>query len=346
MSERLRLADYHYDLPAERIAQRPSPRRDAARLMTLDRQSGALGHLHVRDLPGLVRPGDLLVLNAARVETARLRGRKESGGRAEALLLEGTERPGVYRALLRARGRLAVGRKFRFERGARAADAEVVALAADGSVHLAFDPALDPYKLGEMPLPPYIRRGSADDRDMERYQTVYAQTPGSVAAPTAGLHLDLPLLDALRRAGVHVHTLTLHIGAGTFRPLDEASLTRGDLHAERYELPDALADAVAEARRSGGRVLAVGTTSARVLEHAHAGDGTVAPGAGETRLFLRPGSAFHVVDGLLTNFHLPASSLLLLVAAFAGRERVLHAYREAIARAYRFYSYGDAMWIS
>lgn len=346
MSESLHLADYHYALPAERIAQRPSPRRDAARLMTLDRQSGALAHLHVRDLPGLVRPGDVLVLNAARVDSARLRGHKESGGRAQALLLERTEQPGVYRALLRARGRLAAGRKFRFERGDRAADAELLALNADGSVQLAFDPELDPYSLGEMPLPPYIRRSAAEDQDLERYQTVYAQTPGSVAAPTAGLHLDLALLDALRRAGACVHTLTLHIGAGTFRPLDDAALARGELHAERYELPEALASAVAEARRAGGRVLAVGTTSARVLEHAHAGGGRVAPGAGETRLFLRPGSDFHVVDGLLTNFHLPASSLLLLVAAFAGKGPVLNAYREAIARAYRFYSYGDAMWIA
>jgi S-adenosylmethionine:tRNA ribosyltransferase-isomerase len=223
--------------------------------------------------------------------------------------------------------------------------AQVKALAERGEVELEFEPGADPYSVGEAPLPPYIRRPHPRADDRERYQTIYAREPGAIAAPTAGLHFSEPLFQRLEARGVETAEVVLHVGPGTFRPLDDESLREGRLHRERYELGDATAGAVARTRDRGGRVIAVGTTSVRVLESCASGDGQVMPGSGETDIFLRPGSSFSVVDGLITNFHLPRSSLLLLVAAFAGRERVLSAYAEAIARDYRFYSYGDAMLI-
>lgn len=362
MSE-LRLADYDYALPPGHIAQHPLPQRDAARLLVLDRNSGARSHRAIRDLPELLRPGDLLVVNATRVLPARLRGRKVSGGVAEALLLgpahmeteraaaapAGAENPPrnfaeavCCEALLRTRGRLRVGQKLRFEGNGRSAEAEIAALLGDGRVRLAFAAGTVPHALGEMPLPPYIRRPRAEAADAARYQTVFARAPGSVAAPTAGLHLSQTLLAALRAGGIGVAELVLHVGIGTFRPLRPAQLAKGRLHAERFELPADTAARVNETRSRGGRVVAVGTTTARVLESC-AAQGGVAARRGETSLFLRPGSRFRVCDALLTNFHLPRSSLLLLVCAFAGREPVLAAYAEAIRRGYRFYSYGDAM---
>ena len=236
-----------------------------------------------------------------------------------------------------------MGQKLAFEREARRIEAEIAAVAEDGRVELAFEPGADPYALGETPLPPYIRRDAAREADEERYQTTYARDPGSVAAPTAGLHLSERLLAALDERGVECAEVVLHVGIGTFRPLRDEDLAAGRLHAEPLELPGDTAAAVRRTHDRGGRVVAVGTTSARVLEARAAGRGRVTPGAGETDLFLRPGSRFQVVDALLTNFHLPRSSLLLLVAAFAGREPVLDAYREAVAAGYRFYSYGDAM---
>lgn len=362
MSE-LRLADYDYALPPGHIAQHPLPQRDAARLLVLDRNSGARSHRAIRDLPELLRPGDLLVVNATLVLPARLRGRKVSGGVAEALLLgpahmeteraaaapAGAENPPrdfaeavCCEALLRTRGRLRVGQKLRFEGNGRSAEAEIAALLGDGRVRLAFAAGTVPHALGEMPLPPYIRRPRAEAADAARYQTVFARAPGSVAAPTAGLHLSQTLLAALRGGGIGVAELVLHVGIGTFRPLRPAQLAKGRLHAERFELPADTAARVNETRSRGGRVVAVGTTTARVLESC-AAHGGVAARSGETSLFLRPGSRFRVSDALLTNFHLPRSSLLLLVCAFAGREPVLAAYAEAIRRGYRFYSYGDAM---
>ena len=344
MPEALRLADYDYALPPERSAQAPLAERDAARLLVLARAGSALTHRTVRELPALLRAGDLLVANATRVEPARLRGHKASGGAAEALLLGPGSRPGEWRALVKARA-LRVGTKLRFARGAARLEAEVCALAGVGEVTLAFAPGSAPHALGEMPLPPYIRRPEARPEDVERYQTVFARVPGAVAAPTAGLHLTRALLDALERAGVAFAEVVLHVGPGTFRPLGEAELARGQLHAEAFELPEATADTIAATRARGGRVVAVGTTTTRVLETCARDDGSVAPGRGETTLFVRPGHRFRAVDALLTNFHLPRSSLLLLVAAFAGRERLLDAYRAAIAAEYRFYSYGDAMLI-
>jgi S-adenosylmethionine:tRNA ribosyltransferase-isomerase len=342
--EALRLADYDYALPEGRIAQAPLAERDAARLLVLERESGTRTHRLVRELPALLRAGDLLVANATRVEPARLRGQKASGGAAEALLLGPGAKPGDWRALVKARA-LRVGTKLRFARGAARLEAEVSAIAGDGEVTLAFEPGSSPYALGEMPLPPYIRRPEPRPEDAERYQTVFARAPGAVAAPTAGLHLTRALLGALERAGVGFAEVVLHVGPGTFRPLREQDLARGRLHAEAFELPEATAAAIAATRARGGRVVSVGTTTTRVLEAQAREDGTVEPGRGETDLFVRPGHRFRAVDALLTNFHLPRSSLLLLVAAFAGREAVLDAYREAIALGYRFYSYGDAMLI-
>jgi S-adenosylmethionine:tRNA ribosyltransferase-isomerase len=338
------LAAYDYELPPERIAQQPAPERDGARLLHCDRATGALTHHGVRDIPALLSAGDLLVVNATRVLSARLRGRKASGGGAEALLLAplGGRR---YRALLKA-GRQRVGLGLVFAGAGRELAAEVVELSPGGEVVLAFADDTSPYLLGETPLPPYIRRAAPEPGDAERYQTVFARVPGSVAAPTAGLHLSQALLEALAARGVERAELVLHVGAGTFRPLGPAELASGRLHPERFTLPEATAAAVAAARARGGRVVAVGTTAARVLEARATDAGRVLPGEGETELFLRPGSRFRAVDALFTNFHLPRSSLLLLVAAFAGRERVLHAYAEAIRAGYRFYSYGDAMLIT
>jgi len=340
------LDDYDFALPEERIAQTPARERDGARLLHLDRTRGTRSHRAIRDLPALLDPGDLLVVNATRVLAARLRGHRDTGGAVQALLLGPGSAPDQYRALLRSGSRQRSGQKLRFEGGGRVLDAELVAVGSGGQVELAFAAGADPYAVGEAPLPPYIRRPSPRAEDAERYQTVFARVPGAVAAPTAGLHLSPALLSALSERGVERAEVVLHVGAGTFRPLDEQALRTRRLHAEAYVLPPETASAIAAARARGGRVVAVGTTSARVLESRAREDGGVAHGAGETELFLAPGDRFRVVDALLTNFHLPRSSLLLLVAAFAGRERVLAAYREAIARGYRFYSYGDAMLIS
>jgi len=340
------LADYDYELPPERIAQAPLAERDASRLLVLDRKTGARAHRHVRELPALLGPNDLLVLNATRVLPARLRGEKAGGGRAEALLLGAAQEAGAFEALVRARGRLRVGQKLRFARAAASADAEIAELSGDGRVVLRFAAGTDPYALGEMPLPPYIKRASENADDVARYQTVFARAPGSVAAPTAGLHFSDALLAALRARGVRTAEVVLHVGIGTFRPLREEDLAAGELHSERFELGEETVRAIRETRGRGGRVVAVGTTSTRVLESCADGRGGVIARAGETRLLLAPGAQFRVVDALLTNFHLPRSSLLLLVAAFAGREPVLAAYREAVALGYRFYSYGDAMLLS
>lgn len=337
-------AELDYALPPERIAQEPLAERDAARMLVLDRATATRHHATVRALPEWLEPGDLLVVNATRVEPARLRGRKASGGAAEALLLGAL--PGAarrQRALLRMRGRQRAGQKLVFTGEAGSLEAEVVRVAGDGTVELAFAAGPEPHALGEMPLPPYIRRPAPDPRDRARYQTVYAREPGSVAAPTAGLHFTPRLFDALAHRGVERAEVVLHVGPGTFRPLRAEDLAAGALHPEPFSLSEATADAVERTRARGGRVVAVGTTTTRVLETAAEGAGRVRAGAGETRLFLRPGHRFRVVDALLTNFHLPRSSLLSLVAAFAGREAVLAAYAEAVEAGYRFYSYGDAM---
>ena len=341
----LSLDDFDYTLPPSCIAQAPAPEREAARLFVLDRATGARTHARVAELPRLLRAGDLLVVNATRVLPARLRGGKASGGRAEALVLGPTATPGHWRALLRCRGRQRVGLELRFGSGDDAFDAEIAALGDDGEVVLALAPEVSPYRAGEAPLPPYIRRDAAHSADLARYQTVFARVPGAVAAPTAGLHLGDALLRTLDAAGVERAEVVLHVGPGTFRPLRDGDIAAGRLHSEPYELPAATAAAIARTRARAGRVVAVGTTTTRVLETCATAERGVHAGCGETDIFLRPGSEFRVVDVLLTNFHLPRSSLLLLVAAFAGRELILDAYAEAVKLDYRFYSYGDAMWI-
>ena len=352
------LAAYDYALPPERIAQQPAPRRDDARLFVLDRQGRAAPrHAGIPDLPDFLREGDLVVVNATRVLSARLRGRKLTGGRAEALLLGPADvevspaGPRRIRALVGCRGRLRPGLQFRFEARGRSDDleAEVVAVGADGEAVLRFSGEVDPYAWGSPPLPPYIQRApdalAEDEVDRERYQTVFARVPGAVAAPTAGLHLTPDTFAAFAARGIERAEVVLHVGAGTFRPLRPGDLAAGRLHPEAFELSPETAAAFARTRARGGRVIAVGTTTTRVLESQIDAGGRLCPGRGETDLLLQPGSDFRAVDGLLTNFHLPRSSLLLLVAGFAGRENVLAAYAEAIRESYRFYSYGDAMLI-
>ena len=357
------LADYDFVLPEARIAQTPQVDREASRLLVLSREAGEIlepwqDH-RVRDLPRWLAPGDLLVVNATRVVPARLIGKKQSGGLAEALLLGRDESdaasPGAYRALLKCTGRVREGLVIAFERprGIQEApgpvvEADVVARHGRGEVTLRFREAgVDPYSVGIAPLPPYIRRtGGADaEEDLERYQTVFAREPGAVAAPTAGLHLTKDLLARLREHGVATAEVVLHVGAGTFRPLDQEAWQSGRLHRERFELTAETVAAIEQTRAAGGRVVAVGTTTTRVLEGRANEAGRLVPGRGEVDLFLRPGSRFRVVDALLTNFHLPRSSLLMLVAAFVGREAMLTAYQHAIAQGFRFYSYGDAMLI-
>ena len=348
------LDDYDFELPEDRIAQTALAERDAARMLVIDRRTGRRlapeDDACVRDLPDWLSPGDLLVVNATRVLAARLPGRKASGGTAEALLL-GPEptaaAPGDYRALLKCTGRVRTGLELQLGRPP-GLPARVTALHERGEVTLRFAADSDPYALGEAPLPPYIRRPkeAPGQADLERYQTVFAREPGAVAAPTAGLHLTDALFDRLAERGIERAEVVLHVGAGTFRPLDARALETGHLHAERYRLPVETVDAIERTRARGGRVVAVGTTSVRVLESCCDDQGRLAAGAGQTTLFIRPeGPPFRVVDALLTNFHLPRSSLLLLVARLLGREPLLAAYRHAIDAGYRFYSYGDAMLI-
>jgi S-adenosylmethionine:tRNA ribosyltransferase-isomerase len=340
----MRTADYDYELPAELIAQHPPAERDAARMLVLDPRSGAVAHATVRDLPRFLDPGDLLVLNDSRVLPARLMGRRRDGGEAEVLLLRPIDGDRHrWEALIRPSRRLAAGSRVQFEGSELAVsveehDGETATVRLDGVA----DPLAEVRRIGEMPTPPYIKKRL---QDRERYQTVYAREEGSAAAPTAGLHFTPELLSALRERGVPVAFVTLHVGLDTFRPVRADDPAQHRIHREWYRIDDAAARAIGEARRNGKRVVAVGTTSVRVLETA-ATDGGVAAGEGWTGLFILPGYRFRVVDAMLTNFHLPKSTLLMLVSAYAGRERVLAAYAEAIERRYRFYSFGDCMLIT
>jgi S-adenosylmethionine:tRNA ribosyltransferase-isomerase len=329
--------DFSFDLPRELIAQRPLPERSASRLLALDGASGRIRDLRFPDLVDLLAPGDLLVLNDTRVLPARLIGRKPSGGRVE-LLLERIEGPRRASVQLKASHPPKAGQAIELPDEVRA-----VVRGRDGPLFvLDLDRDAEGYFLehGVVPLPPYIDRPAADE-DRERYQTIFARSLGAVAAPTAGLHFDAALLDALERRGIERAFLTLHVGAGTFSPVRTERVEEHHLHAERVSVTPDLVDAVARTRRRGGRVVAVGTTVVRALETAADG-----PFDGETSLFIYPGYEFCVVDALVTNFHLPESSLLMLVAAFAGRERTLAAYRHAVAARYRFFSYGDAMFVT
>lgn len=347
----MRTSDFDYHLPQERIAQTPAEPRDASRLLVLHRskQDDAVEHRSFSDLTDYLHPGDLMVFNRSRVIPARLYGTEtRSGARVEVLLVRRTE-PGIWQALGRPGRRLRVGAEVVVD-GAGESDSvrvEVLETRENGLrlVRLSDDGALE--GLGELPLPPYIKETPDDP---ERYQTVYADAPGSVAAPTAGLHFTDAMLDNIRSRGVHTAWVTLHVGLDTFRPVHGEDIAEHQIHTEWYELPAETADAINHARRDGNRIIAVGTTTVRTLEHvaqdAHnAGTPQITAATGDADLFILPGHQFRLVDAMLTNFHLPRSTLLMLVSAFAGRERILAAYQEAIEQEYRFYSFGDAMLI-
>jgi len=359
--QRVQTADFNYPLPADLIAQYPTTRRDESRLLVLDRATGAVGHRRFADLSDLLRSGDLLVLNDSKVIPARLHGdNKRTGGEFEILLVEEVSTNDWWAMLKpgkRARPQTTLQLRDRSGR-LTGTEAEVVEVNEEGHRRLRFtgtlDIAQDLAEIGEVPLPPYIRRSGrvSSAVDVERYQTVYAVDPGSVAAPTAGLHFTREVLERLRRGGVEICSVTLHVGLGTFAPVKASQLEEHRVHEERFFIGPTSAEAVRRARREGHRVVAVGTTSLRAVESAASSAGILEPvPAGRTRLFIRPPHTFRAVDTLLTNFHLPCSTLLMLVSAFAapgetrGRDLIFAAYAEAIRERYRFFSYGDAMLI-
>jgi S-adenosylmethionine:tRNA ribosyltransferase-isomerase len=355
----VRTSDFHYDLPPELIAQSPAARRDASRLLVLNRAAARIEHRRFSDLLDYLRPGDALILNDSRVIPARLRGRKSgTSGEIEVLLAEECA-VNDWWVMLKPGKRVRAGTHIQFHRpdGSPAHIGATVRAKSDaGLCRLEFTGAPDLRDvldgLGEVPLPPYIARPagpSADDR--ARYQTIFARPPGSVAAPTAGLHFTREFLDQVRAMGIRVGFVTLHVGLGTFAPVKVENVAEHRMHEEDFDLPAETVDLVQATRRRGGRIVAVGTTTVRVLESVVAREGELTPGRGRTRIFIYPPFRFRVVDALLTNFHLPESTLLMLVAAFAapgedrGRELVLSAYRTAVAEQYRFFSYGDAMLV-
>lgn len=342
VAERLRLPDFDYDLPESLIAQEPAPKRDQSRLMLLKRGSGRIEHRVFSDIDRHLSPGDLLVLNNTKVFPCRLTAKKPGGGKAEIFLLAERGR-NLWDALVKgcsgARKRLTV---------AKGLEAEIVNGGVDGVRMVRFHGAGDIREvlseLGRTPLPPYIKREPTRE-DAERYQTVYASNEGAVAAPTAGLHFTTGLLQRLMEKGISFAYVTLHVGPGTFQPVRVETIADHRMLPERYSVPQDSAEAVNRARTEGRRVIAVGTTSVRALETASRDDGAVISGDGSSSLFIYPGYRFKTIDGLITNFHLPKSTLLMLVSAFAGRESVLSAYRTAVENGYRFYSYGDAMFL-
>ena len=338
----MKLSEFDYDLPQELIAQVPAGERGGSRLLHLDGKTGALADRQFRDIVDLAAPGDVVVMNDTRVIKARLLGRKKTGGRVEVM---------VERVLGGGEVLAQIGANHPTRAGTMLVLADAVEATVLGReqefFRLRFQDCEDAHALlerhGSIPLPMYITR-AAEAADAERYQTVYARSRGAVAAPTAGLHFNQPLLESLRNRGVSLAYVTLHVGAGTFQPVRVQDLAQHEMHGEWYDVPQATVDAVEGARKKGGRVLAVGTTTLRALESAAAG-GDFKSGRGETRLFVLPGYRFRVVERLLTNFHLPKSTLLMLVSAFGGMDNVRRAYRHAIEQRYRFYSYGDAMLI-
>ncbi len=346
MSGKMNLSDFDYELPPEAIAKYPAERREDARLLILPRSSGPAEHRTIRDLPGILRAGDLLVVNDTKVQPWRFFGRRPSGGKVEILLVR-DEGGGAFQAMVTANRPLPEGETILFPEGRQAALGPVGTLRR---LHFSEPAGLSSWleEAGEIPIPPYLSR-RAEPLDRDRYQTVFAASPGAVAAPTAGLHLTGELIENLKVKGIETVALTLHVGPGTFRPVKSERIEDHDMDAEAYALSAKAAGRIGQARRSGGRIVAVGTTVVRVLEtialesESKGEKNLIRESAGETRLFIRPGHTFRSVDAMLTNFHLPRSTLLMLVAAFSGRDRILKAYREAQAAGYRFYSYGDAM---
>ena len=340
----MRTKDFDFELPQELIAQTPIEKRDASRLLVLDKNSGAWEHRHFFDLPSYLHPGDCLILNNSRVLPARLLGHRLPGGGACEVLLLIDRGNDTWECLVRPGKKMRVGAKVSFGEGQLTG--EVVEELPGGNRLVKFHyegiflEVLD--QLGKMPLPPYIK---AELQDRERYQTVYSKVTGSAAAPTAGLHFTPELLEQIRAMGVNIGYVTLHVGLGTFRPVKEEEITDHEMHSEYCVIPQETADLINETKRNGGRVICVGTTSCRTLESWAEEDGTVKASAGWTDIFIYPGYRFKVLDALVTNFHLPESTLLMLVSALAGREHILAAYNEAVKERYRFFSFGDAMFI-
>ncbi len=339
----MKTSDFDYELPPELIAQTPLERRDASRLMTLNEATGEVGHRHFYELPSLLRPGDCLVLNDSRVLPARLIGHRESGGAAEILLLT-DKGDKSWECLVRPGRKLREGARVSFGDGALTA--RITQVLPDGNRLVKFEyegiflEVLE--RLGKMPLPPYIKE---ELQDRERYQTVYSKEVGSAAAPTAGLHFTKELLREVQNMGVKVCYVTLHVGLGTFRPVAEENLEEHDMHSEYCSISRETAETINETKRNGGRVICVGTTSCRTVESWAGEDGAMKESSGWTNIYIYPGYRFKVMDALVTNFHLPQSTLIMLVSALAGREHVLAAYKEAVKERYRFFSFGDAMFV-
>lgn len=340
----MKTSDFNFELPEELIAQTPLERRDSSRLLTLNKNTGAVGHHHFYDLPDFLRPGDCLVLNDSRVLPARLIGHRPTGGTCEVLLLV-DRGEGCWECLVRPGKKLRTGAQIIFGQGQLTATIEREL--EDGKRLVQFHyqgiflEILE--ELGKMPLPPYIK---AELENQERYQTVYSKVVGSAAAPTAGLHFTPELLDNIQEMGVKVCYVTLHVGLGTFRPVKAEDIRDHEMHSEFCMISQETADIINETKRNGGRVICVGTTSCRTIESFAAEDGTMTQRSGWTNIFIYPGYRFKVLDALVTNFHLPQSTLIMLVSALAGHEHVLNAYQEAVKEKYRFFSFGDAMFIS
>ncbi len=340
----LKKSDFYFDLPQELIAQDPLEDRSASRLLVLNRQTGAVEHHHFKEITNYLRPDDCLVLNNTKVIPARLLGVKEDTGAAIEVLLLKRRDSDVWETLVKPGKKARPGAKIVFGDGCL--KAEVLEVVEEGNRLIRFDyegifeEVLD--RLGEMPLPPYITHKL---QDKNRYQTVYAKYEGSAAAPTAGLHFTEELLAHIEEMGVHIAYVTLHVGLGTFRPVKADNLSEHHMHSEHYEVTPETADLINRTKESGGRVICVGTTSCRTVESAADENGRVQPGCGDTEIFIYPGYRFKVLDCLITNFHLPESTLVMLVSALAGRENVLAAYREAVEERYRFFSFGDAMLV-
>lgn len=341
----MKTSDFYYDLPPELIAQTPLEKRDESRLLCLDKATGEWSHHHFYELPDFLRPGDCLILNNSRVLPARLLGRRLPGGGACEVLLLQDKGDKVWECLVRPGKHLREGARVSFGDGELTA--EIAEVLPDGNRLVRFDyegiflEVLE--RLGEMPLPPYIKE---ELQDQERYQTVYSKVNGSAAAPTAGLHFTPELLERIAAKGVGVGYVTLHVGLGTFRPVKEDEIEQHDMHSEYCTIPQETADLINRTKANGGRVICVGTTSCRTIESWAGEDGTMTATGGWTNIYIYPGYRFKVMDALVTNFHLPESTLIMLVSALAGREHVLAAYEEAVRERYRFFSFGDAMFIS
>ena len=340
----MKTSDFYYDLPQELIAQTPLERRDGSRLLTLDKVTGEWEHRHFYDLPEYLNPGDCLILNDSRVLPARLLGQRLPGGGACEVLLLIDKGEGTWECLVRPGRKMKPGAKLSFGNGELTAEVTEELPGGNRLVHFDYEgiflEVLE--RLGKMPLPPYIKE---ELQDSERYQTVYSKVLGSAAAPTAGLHFTPELLEKIAAKGVHIGYVTLHVGLGTFRPVKEDNIEEHPMHSEYCVVPPETAELINRTRADGGRCVCVGTTTCRTLESFAAEDGHMDPSAGWTDIFIYPGYKFKVMDALVTNFHLPESTLVMLVSAFAGREHILNAYAEAVKERYRFFSFGDAMFI-